>query len=109
MAAGRLALTTPGAAATAQRLYFRLGLWRGEYVLDYTVGVPYAARLGRKGDAPALLEADLRRAAASCPGLAALDAFTMRTDARTRAASVALRGRALDGAPVTLDDFRVTL
>lgn len=103
--AGRAALTS-GADAVAQRLRLRLALWRGEYVLDQGVGIPYHDRLGRKGTAPALLEADLRAAAASCPGVDALESFVMTVDAE-RHATVTLRARATTGEPVSLDAFRV--
>lgn len=100
-------LTTPGAEAVAQRLRLRLALWRGEYPLDQGVGVPYADLLGRKGaDARDVLEATLRQAAASCPGVTALTSFQLTLGA-DRTATVSLTATASDGEPVALDAFRV--
>jgi hypothetical protein len=104
--AGKRASLTSGVAAKAQRLRLRLALWRGEYVLDQGVGIPYLDRLGLKGNAPALLEADLRAAAASSPGIVALEAFSLTLGA-DRTATVALDARADTGEPITLDAFRV--
>jgi hypothetical protein len=103
---GRARLTAPGAESVAQRLRLRLALWRGEYPLDETVGIPYAQLLGRKGDAPATLEAILRQAAASCPGVTALTSFQLSVGP-DRAATISLTATATDGQPVVLDDFRV--
>lgn len=103
--AGRLALTE-GTGARVQRLRLRLALWRGEYVFDRAKGVPYTDLLARKGAGP-LLEATLRQAAATCPGIAALKAFGMTQDARARTAAVSLVARADTGEPVTLEAFEV--
>lgn len=105
LSAGKAALTS-GGDAVAQRLRLRLALWRGEYVLDQGVGIPYVDLLGRKGGAPALLESYLRQAAASCPGVDALEAFTLALGSDRRAV-VSLRAHARGGEPVTLDAFRV--
>jgi hypothetical protein len=103
----RLALTS-GVAAKGQRLRLRLSLWRGEYVFNTNAGIPYTDRLGQKGPvAQALLEADLRHAAATSPGIATLDTFAMTVDRATRAAAVALAARADTGEPVRLDAFQV--
>jgi hypothetical protein len=103
----RLALTS-GVEAKAQRLRLRLALWRGEYVLNTDAGVPYTDRLGQKGPAArALLEADLRRAAATSPGIATLESFALVVDPATRVATVALSARADTGEPVRLDAFQV--
>lgn len=103
---GAARLTAPGAESVAQRLRLRLALWRGEYPLDEGVGIPYAQLLGRKGDAPATLEARLREAAATCPGVTALTSFQLAI-APDRTATVSLTATASDGQPVVLDDFRV--
>lgn len=100
-----LALTS-GAEAVAQRLRLRLALWRGEYILDQGVGIPYGALLGRKGAAPRLLEAHLREASATCPGVDVLTEFALTIDTN-RHAAVALTARAADGTPITLDAYRV--
>jgi hypothetical protein len=71
-----------------QRLRFRLSLWQGEFVLDRSVGIPALSVILAKGRV-ALAEALLRRAIATCPGVAALRSFSLELDRPTRAASVA--------------------
>jgi len=92
-----------GTDAVATRLRIRLGMIRGECVLDRRVGIPYMALLGRKGTA-GLLAGNLRAAARTSPGIAALDAFALTVD-ESRRASVTLRATSVDGEPVALDDF----
>lgn len=104
VSAGRLSLTV-GVPAVCQRLGLRLSLWRGEYVIDRGQGIPYTDILGRKGTEP-ILEATLRRAAGTSPGIDTLQEFSMDVDAE-RAASVSLVARASNGEPVRLDAFRV--
>ena len=107
LAGGRARLTEPGAEATGQRLRFRLSLWQGEFVLDRAVGIPALSIILAKGRV-ALAEALLRRAIATCPGVAALRSFSLEVDRSTRASSVAFDARTLDGEPVSLEAFRVT-
>ncbi len=107
LAGGRARLTEPGAEAVGQRLRFRLSLWQGEYVLDRAVGIPALSVILAKGRT-ALAEALLRRAIATCPGVASLRSFSLDLDRATRASSVAFDARTIDGEPVTLDAFRVT-
>lgn len=95
-----------GADAVRVRLELRLSLWKGEYILDQGVGVPYADLLGQKGTRE-LLEATLRQAVATCPGVAALEQFAFEVDSGERRATVSFTARALDGEPVTFDTFRV--
>ena len=102
---GRLSLVS-GADAVAQRLRGRLGLWRGEWVLDRSVGVPYLGRvLGKipESNAAALL----REVVSTCPGVASVEAFDLRVDGPTRAASLTVRVITNSGEPVTLADFSV--
>jgi len=100
---GAARLTAPGTEATRQRMQLRLSFWQGEWRLDRRVGIPYAQRLGRKGGVRFLRD-DLRRAAATCPGVARLDTFSATLGA-DRGLTVGLEARALDGSPVSLADF----
>lgn len=104
VAAGKTSLLD-GTDAIAQRLRCRLALWRGDYVLDQSLGIPFADLLGRKGRAPGLLKADLRAAALSSPGIAALRSFTFDLDA-SRHATVALAAQATTGEPIDLGPFQ---
>lgn len=101
--AGRLLLLS-GADAVAQRLRGRLGLWRGEWVLDRSVGVPYLGRvLGNVSEAAAA--AILRETVTSCPGVGSLEAFAFVVDAASRTATLTLRVLTTDGEPVTIADY----
>jgi len=101
---GRTRLTDAGAESVRQRMFLRLSLWQGEYALDTRQGIPYAAYLGQKG-VESQFERVLRRAAESCPGVAALSAFAMAVDPSTRKASITLEAQTAQGEPVSLDAF----
>lgn len=107
LTAGRLTLVE-GAEAVAQRLRGRLALWAGEWFGDTAVGIPYLTFLGQKG-AEQVAEAALRRAILTCPGVAALEAFTLVLDGRTRSAVLTFRARTIAGRAIVTDDggFRV--
>ena len=98
---GAARLTEPASGeAVQQRLRVRLRLWRGDYVLDRRIGIPFRRWLGEKGAAPvALAESVLRRAVATCPGVARVDAFAFAVDPATRVASVDFEVTTDTGAP----------
>lgn len=100
----RLALVE-GADAVAQRLRARLRLWRGEWFLDGSIGIPFLQILGLK-NTRTFAEATLRRAITTCPGVAGLDSFTLTVGA-DRAMTVAFRARATDGTAIEDNGFRV--
>lgn len=103
---GRLRLTEPGAESVAQKLRVRLRLFKGEWHLDASVGVPYYTDvLGRHSTAA--VEALLRRAIVTCPGVKALESFTF-VASPDRTATVTFTVRAVgEDEPVTIDDFRI--
>ena len=74
-----------GADTVRQMLDLRLSIWQGEWFADTAIGVPYRSFLGVKG-AERIAEAQLRRAIATCPGVASLRSFTFAVDERRRAA-----------------------
>lgn len=97
-----LRLTVDGAEAVAQKLRVRLRLFQGEYVLDTRVGVPwYTDILGRHSRAT--VEAILRRVIATCPGVDALESFTLAINS-ARVASISFKVRA-NGEPITVENF----
>jgi len=102
--AGALALVD-GVSAVRQRLEGRLSLWRGEWVADLEVGVPFLSFLGVKG-ATALAEGTLRRSITTCPGVASLESFSLVGGA-DRAATLSFRVRTDVGAFVDVGAFRV--
>ena len=101
---GRASLTR-GAAAVRQRLGLRFKLWKGDWLLDRNVGIPYVQSIFGKGT-KVLAESILRRAASTCPGVASIESFqlTVGTDRR---ASVAFEGRTVDGEALVGEAFRV--
>ena len=105
LTAGRLTLVE-GAEAVAQRLRGRLTLWAGEWFADTSLGVPFLSFLGVKG-AAALAESTRRRAITTCPGVAALETFTMTVDGGARSAVIAFRARTTDGDVIEDGGFRV--
>lgn len=91
-----------GAAAVAQRLRGRLGLGQGEWFADTSLGVPWVQQIvGERGGDQAA-DAILRAAIATCPGVAALESFTLALNATTRHATVTFRARTVDGATLSV-------
>jgi hypothetical protein len=102
-----LRLTTQGAEALAQKLRVRLSLAQGDWFLDTRVGVPYYTDVMGKQPAGAA-EALLRGVIMTCPGVAALESFTLtrNTDRRAR---LSFAVRSVTGDIVTIDDFIASL
>ncbi len=105
IATGRLRLTDVGAESVRQRLQLRLSLWRGEYVLDRAVGIPYLQRILGKGTTVAA-ETILRRAVATSPGVRSLDGWSFRVGSDRRA-TIACAVRCDDGSSFDLSGFTV--
>mgnify|MGYP000879999910 FL=1 len=102
---GRLALVS-GVEAVRQRLKTRLSLWRGEWVLDRTVGVPYLTQV--LGKIPrSTVEAVLRSVITTCPGVARLDTFALTVDEASREARLTVSVTTTDGGSTGLADFAV--
>lgn len=99
--AGRLVVAS-GQDAIRQKLQVRLRLWQGEWFADTSVGVPYLGMLGKATEAFA--ESQLRQAILTCPGVAALDRFSLTVDARRRA-TVSFAARTTSGEVVEVADF----
>lgn len=91
-----------GVAAVAQRLRGRLGLARGEWFADTSLGVPWVQTiLGQRGS-ERIAETILQAAITSCPGVGALESFTLALNATTRHAAVTFRVRTVDGATLAV-------
>jgi hypothetical protein len=103
----RLRLTEQGAEALAQKLRVRLGLAQGDWFMDRRVGVPYYTDVMGKQPAGAA-EALLRGVIMTCPGVAALESFTLtrNTDRRAR---LSFAVRSVTGDIVTVNDFIASL
>lgn len=105
LSGGRFSLVS-GADAVRQRLSTRLRLWRGEWALDRSVGVPYLTRILGKVPQSAV-EATLRSVITSCPGVATLDTFALTVDGATRSARLTFGVTTADGGSTGLSDFAV--
>lgn len=103
----RLRLTTRGEEALAQKLRVRLSLAQGDWFMDQRVGVPYYTDIMGKQPTGAA-EALLRRVIMTCPGVAALEAFSL-TRGADRRARLSFAVRSVTGDIVTIDDFIASL
>ncbi len=101
LTAGGLSLVE-GAAAVAQRLRGRLGLGKGEWFADTSLGVPWVQQIVGQRGSERVAETILRAAIATCPGVAALESFTLTLNATTRHATVTFRARTTDGATLAV-------
>ena len=100
LTAGRLTLVE-GTDAIAQRLRGRLGIWRGAWFADLTLGVPYITGvLGKRPSAVA--RATLQAAIATCPGVRAVEALDLTVGA-DRGAQARGQVRSDEGAVLPLD------
>jgi hypothetical protein len=106
LSTGGLRLTEIGAESIAQRLRIRLQLWLGEYLLDVRAGIPFQRLLGSKDDGPDGLEATLRAAVTTCPGILALETWSYELTAQ-REAIVSFVARMTDGDPVEVGAFTI--
>jgi hypothetical protein len=101
----QLSLTAPGAPAVRQKLYLRLGLGQGEYVLDARRGMPYFQQIFVKATGRRLAESIFRRAITTCPGVATLESFRLAVGA-DRVGRLSFVARALgDATPIVVNDF----
>lgn len=73
--------------AVGQAVMTTLKLWRGEWFLDQSVGVPYTAEVLGKGTR-ASLEPALRTAILNVPDVQAIEAFDVAIDPDRRAVSI---------------------
>lgn len=101
---GRASLTR-GPAAVLQRLTLRFKLWKGDWLLNRNLGIPYVDGIVGK-NTKVLAESILRRAASTSPGVASIDSFQL-TVGPDRRATVAFEGRTVDGEVLAGEAFRV--
>lgn len=100
----RLSLTS-GADAVRQKLSLRLGMAQGEYHLDTSVGMPLFQQVFTKATGRRAAEGIFRRAIATCPGVASLDAFRFAVDSQRRATVTFAVTAVPDGSTITVTDF----
>jgi len=100
----RLSLTS-GAGAVRQKLSLRLGIAQGEHHLDASVGMPLFQQVFTKASGRRAAEGIFRRAIATCPGVASLDAFRLAVDSQRRATVTFAVTAVPDGTLLTVTDF----
>jgi hypothetical protein len=103
---GKLKLTS-GANRTRQRLYLRLGMVKGTWFLDASVGIPLHDKVLGKFSTLTVVESIYRRAITTCPGIASLTSFSVTLDAQRRL-DVRFEARSVDGEIVTPFDAFVS-
>lgn len=89
---GDLTLTQPGVQDTAQRVLCALELHLGEYQLDITAGVPYRTQLLIKNPNLTAINALLREAIESVPGVVRVERLDLTV---SPARELTVRGVAL--------------
>jgi len=77
-----------GADATRQRIQIRLGTFLGEYILDTSQGLPYAAWAQMKPAQPATISARIRAEVAGTPGVQAVTEWSYTYDAAARSLTI---------------------
>jgi hypothetical protein len=77
-----------GDDAIIQHLAIRLRLFRGEWFLDETIGMPYYERVLVKNPDLVAVRSAFRQAIITTPGIASLDKFSLALDSATRKLTV---------------------
>lgn len=90
-----------GVDAIAQECKTALELWRGEYILDATAGLPWQDLLS-KGVPQSTIAASVRAQLLTVPGVAGAENLTIATDPQTRSASIAADVTTTDGAQLVV-------
>lgn len=113
-ATGDLALSDAGdfylvesQRATAQHLWVRLRLIRGEWFLDQREGVPYFDDILVAGPDLNVIEATYRQTILATPGIEAITHFALNFDRRARSLSLVFEARTSDGSTVSSADYGV--
>lgn len=103
--AGALTLVT-GADAIAQQIKIALRLFKGEWFLSPTEGMPYFDKIFQKGVRPAAVESIFRRALLAIPGVLEVLFLELELDGATRQMSLDFEVR-VEGSdtPLTFTEF----
>jgi hypothetical protein len=103
---GRLNLVT-GPEEIAQKLRVRYRFFRGEFFADERVGIPYFDKIFIKNPSFSAIQAIYREATITCPGIVAVEEFTMVFDPPTRKLTIQqIRARLQSGEVLDFsDDF----
>jgi|SRR6185436_8052168 len=93
-----------GPIAYIHRINSRLRFYAGEYFLDTRLGVPYYQTIYVKGTSLAVMNAILRKAIITCPGVVSCDEFESSIDTRKRIATANWKATIDDGTILTARD-----
>lgn len=93
-----------GDDAIVQHVALRLRMFRGEWFLDSTVGMPYYERVLVKNPDLVAVRSAFRQAIASTPGIASIDKFDLALDSTIRKLTVTFTATKQEGG--TLDFTR---
>lgn len=93
-----------GPIAYVHRINSRLRLFMGEYFLDTRIGVPYYQTIFVKGTSLAVMNALLRKAIITTPGIVDCQSFTSTLDTKKRIAYGSWQATVDDGTILTARD-----
>lgn len=91
-----------GNEATAQRLRQKFGLWRGEWFLDASAGVPWLQDVLGQRPRPEVLQAVVRGVVQDDPGIAALLSLDLELQ-DDRHLRISFRASATNGAVIEME------
>ncbi len=93
-----------GADEVEQRLRRRLAMFRGEWFLNTTRGVPYRTEIFVKGVSPERIAASIKREILTTSGVLALLEYDQAFDSAQRKLTVTFKVQATDGEIIELSE-----
>lgn len=93
-----------GEENVAQRLKTNLQIFRGEWFLDTTRGVPYYQAILLKNPDSKLVEAELKKAIIDTDGIAKLKSFEMDFDNSLRRLTITFTAQTDEGLEISLQE-----
>ncbi len=93
-----------GADAVAQKVGIRLRFFRGEWLLDTRIGLPYYQEVFVKNPDLTIVNSLFRRAILTTPGITELTSYDLDIDPRTRVARLSFQARADNGETVRFSE-----
>jgi len=93
-----------GEENVAQRLKTNLAIFKGEWFLDTTRGVPYYQEILKKNPDSKLIEAEFKAAIVNTDGIAKLKSFEMEYDNSLRKLTIAFTAQTDEGLEISLQE-----
>lgn len=94
-------------AAIRQHIRIALNMYRGEWFLNTSEGVPWIQTIFRKGTSLAVVTAVLRNAILAVPGVTEIKTFDVAFDATARRVSLSFDAVTPDGQTIVFRDYIV--